>query len=115
MKCLMVVGIAVMLGTPAVAGGVLDLSVPQTGPFPSFIDLNRGEPSRWDGKPDPAANAVALDGDASTYAPYSAQPVYTPGYGGTYRTQYVPGYVRRDGIYVSGYMRAPRSYGSRRR
>jgi len=37
----------VLLSGHAYAGSVLDLSEPQQGPFPSYLDLNDGKPSSW--------------------------------------------------------------------
>ncbi len=42
-----VVASMVLVGGHARAGSVLDLSAPQQGPFPSFLDLNDGKPSSW--------------------------------------------------------------------
>jgi hypothetical protein len=85
--------------TLAVAGPVVDLSVPQTDHFPSVLDISNGEAGNW-GKNENVEGSFSLAIVGSQGSPATS--------GGAAKTQSVSGYFRKGGTYVHSYVRSSR-------
>jgi hypothetical protein len=87
--------------TFAFAEPFVDLSVPQTGNFPSVLDLSNGEGGEW-GKDDDVESSYKsspiVGSGAASAATWGAAP----------KTQFVTGHYRKSGTYVQSYVRSSR-------
>lgn len=108
----------IFVAGPALAGSVLDLSAPQQGPFPSYLDLNEGRPSSWGTEPpkrEETTEAAAIPVSMTQPLPLSSMAMPRQGSSSGSTTVLVSSYTRRDGTSVRSHTRSSTGFRMGRR